>query len=102
MSVTDDHRVEHQLTEEYIILCDQAEKILYTAMKTFMPTSDDGNEGHLYLVPPRKKSLQKNITYPIDATRYATTDMDHVIGVHVDSQNTNINDSLSDSFMNQL
>ena len=28
--------------------------------------------------------------------------MDHVLGVHVDSQNPNINDSLSNSFMNQL
>ena len=27
--------------------------------------------------------------------------MDHVLGVHVDSQNRNINDSLSDPFMNQ-
>ena len=28
--------------------------------------------------------------------------MDHVLGVTVDSQNPNINESLSDSFMNQL
>ena len=40
-------------------------------------------------------------TYPIHATRNATTDMDHVIGVHVDSQNPTIHDSLFDSFMNQ-
>ena len=34
--------VDHQLTEEDIILCDQAEKLLYNAMKQLMPTSDDG------------------------------------------------------------
>ena len=54
-------------------------------------------------MPPRNKLfLQKNSTSPIHATLYATTDMDHVLGVHVDSQNPNINDSLSDSFLNQL
>ena len=72
-------------------------------MKQLIPTSTYGKEGHLYLVPPRNKLfLQKNSTSPIHATRYATTDMDHVLGVHVDSQNPKINDSLSDSFMNQL
>ena len=34
--------VDHQLTEEDIILCEQAEKLLYTAMKQLMPTSDNG------------------------------------------------------------
>ena len=71
-------------------------------MKQFMPTYDDGKEEHLYLMPPRNKLLlQKNSTSPIHATRYATTDMDYVLGVHVDSQNPNIHDSLADSFMNQ-
>ena len=94
--------MDHQITEEDIIFCYQAEKLLYTAMKQFMPTSADGKEEHLYLVPPRNKLfIQKNSTYPIHATRYAITDMDHVIGVHVDSKNPNINYSLADSFMNQ-
>ena len=39
-------------------------------------------------------------TNPIHATRYAITDMDHVIGVHVDSKNPNIHDSSSDMFVN--
>ena len=52
-----------------------------------MPTSDDGKEEHLYLVHPRNKPfLQKNSTSPIHATRYATTDMDHVLVVRVDIQ----------------
>ena len=42
ISVLDDHLVYHQLTEEDVILCDQVEKLLYTAMKQLMPTSDDG------------------------------------------------------------
>ena len=72
-------------------------------MKQLMPTSADGKEGHLYLVPPRDELfLQKNITSPIHANIYAATNMDHVLGVHIDIQNPNINDSLSDSFMNQL
>ena len=97
MSVTDEHRVEHQLTEEYIILYDQAEKLLYTAIKQLMPTFDDGKEEHLYLLPTRNKLvLKKNITYPIHATCYATTYMDILLGVHVDSQNPNIHDSLYD------
>ena len=51
---------------------------------------------------PRKKLfLQKNSTSTIHATRYATMDMYHVLGVNIDSQNPNINYSLSDSFMNQ-
>ena len=71
-------------------------------MKQLILTYTDGKEEHLYLVPPRNKLfLQKNSTSLIHATRYATTDMDHVLGVHVDSQNTNIHDSLSDSFKNQ-
>ena len=102
LSVPDDRRVDHQLTEEEIIFCDQAEKLLYTTMKKFMPTSADGKEYNLYLVPPRNKLfLQKNSTSPIHATRYATTDMDHVLGEYVDIQNPNIHDSLSDSLMNQ-
>ena len=89
--------MDHQLTEEEIIFCDQVEKLLYTAMKQLMPTSADGKAEHLYIVPPRNKLfLKKNSTSPIHATRYATTDMDHVLGVHVDSQNPKINDSLSD------
>ena len=53
-------------------------------------------------MPPRNKLfLQKNSTSPIHATRYATKYMDNVLGVHVDSQNPNIHDSLADSFMNQ-
>ena len=56
-------------------------------MKQLMPTSSDGKWEHLYLVPPRKKLfLQKNSTSPIHATRYATTDMDCVLGAHVESQ----------------
>ena len=71
-------------------------------MKQLMPTSDDGKEEHLYLVHHRKKLfLQKNSTSLIHATRYATIDMDHVLGIHVDSQNPKIRDSLSDSFINQ-
>ena len=102
LSVPDDCRVEHQLTEEELIFCDQAEKLLYTAIKQLMPKCFDGKEEHLYLLPPRNKQLlQKNITSPIHATRYATTDMDHVLGVRVDSHNTKIHDSLADSFMNQ-
>ena len=91
--VTDDRRVDHQLTEEEIIFCDQAEKLIYTAMKQLMPTYDDGKWEHLYLVPPRNKLLlQKNSTSPIHASCYATTYMDHVLGVHVDSHNPKIND----------
>ena len=72
-------------------------------MKPLMPTSAYGKQEHLYLVPPRNKLfLQKNSTSTIHETRYATTDMDHVLGVHVDSQNPNINDLLFDSFLNQL
>ena len=67
-----------------------------------MPTSADGKEEHLYLVSPKNKlSPQKNSTSLIHADRYATTDMDHVLDVHVDSQNPNIHYSLSYSFMNQ-
>ena len=44
LSIPDDHRVDHQLTEEDIILCDQADKLLYNAMKQLMPTSADGKE----------------------------------------------------------
>ena len=40
--VPDDRIVDHQLTEEEIIFCYQADKLLYTAMKQLMPTSDDG------------------------------------------------------------
>ena len=50
---------------------------------------------------PKKLFLQKNSTSPIHATRYATTDTDHVLGVHVDSQNPNTHDLLADLFMNQ-
>ena len=39
LSVSDGRRVDHQLTEEEIIFCDQAEKLLYTSMKQIMPTS---------------------------------------------------------------
>ena len=38
----DERRVDHQLTEEDIILCDRAEKLIYTAMKQFIPKSSDG------------------------------------------------------------
>ena len=70
-------------------------------MKQLIPTSTYGKEGHLYLVPPRNKLfLQKNSTSPIHATCYSTTDMVHVLGAHVDSQNPKIHYSLSDSFMN--
>ena len=102
LSVPDDRRVDHQLTEEEIIFCDQAEKLLYTAMKQLTPISANGKEEHLYLVPPRNKlSLQKNSTSPIHATCCATKYMDHVLGVHVDSKNLKIHDSLADSFTNQ-
>ena len=93
LSVTDDHRVDHQLIEEEIIFCDQAEKLLYTDMKQLMQTSGDGKEEHLYLVPPRNKLfLQKNSASPIHETLYATTDMDNVLGVHVDIQNPKSHD----------
>ena len=66
-------------------------------MKQSMPTYADGKEEHVYSVPPKNKLfLKKNSTSPIHATRYATIDMYHVLGVHVDSQNPNIHDSLSD------
>ena len=92
-SVTDDRRVDHQLTEEEIIFCDQAEKLIFTDMKQLKPKSADGKEEHLYLVPPRNKLfLQKNSTSPIHETCYTTTDMNHVLGVHLDSQNPKIHD----------
>ena len=72
-------------------------------MKKLMPISSDGKQQHLYLVPPRNKLfLKKNSTSPIHATFYETTDMDPVLGVHVDSQNPKINDQFSDSFMNHI
>ena len=72
-------------------------------MKQLIPTFADSKEEKLYFGPPTKTIfLQKNITYPIHATCYATTDMDHALGVHFDSQNQNIYDSLYYSFMNQL
>ena len=40
LSVPDDGRVDHQLTEEEIKICDQVEKLLYASMKKLMPTSD--------------------------------------------------------------
>ena len=93
MSIPDDCGVEHQLTEEDIIFCDQEDKLLYTAMEQLIPAYADGKEDHLYLVTPRnKRFLQKNSTSPIHATGYATIEMDHVLGVHVDSQNPNIHD----------
>ena len=96
MSVPDDRILDHHLTEEDIILCDQAEKLLYTAMKQLIPIYADGKEEHLHLVPPRNKiSLQKNSISLIHATRYETKYMYHVLGVHIDSQNLNINYSLS-------
>ena len=71
-------------------------------MKQLIHKYADGEDEHLYLVPPRNTLfLQKNSTSPIHATRYATTDIDHILVVHVDSQNPNTHDSLSDSFMNQ-
>ena len=70
-----------------------ADKLLSTDMKQLMPTSADGKEENLYILHPRNKLFrQKNITYPIHATLYATTYMDHLIGVNVDSQNPNIHD----------
>ena len=42
LSIPDERIVDHQLTEEDIILCDQAEKLIYTVMKQLMPTSADG------------------------------------------------------------
>ena len=51
--------------------------------------------------PRNKLLLHKNNTSPIHATCYANIDIYHVLGLHVDSQNPNIHDSLSDSFMNQ-
>ena len=71
-------------------------------MKQLISTSNYGKAENLYLVPPRNKIfLQKNSTSPIHATCYSTTDMVHVLGAHVDSQNPKIHDSLADSFMNQ-
>ena len=62
-------------------------------MTQLMPTSADGKWERLYLVPPRNKLfIQKNSTSPIHANHYETTDMDHVLGVHVDSHNPKIND----------
>ena len=85
--------MDHKLTEEDIIFCDEEKKLLYTAMKQLTPTYAEGKEEHLYLVPPRNNLfLQKNSTPPIHATSYATTDMDHALGVHVDSHNLNIHD----------
>ena len=70
-------------------------------MKQLMPTSTYGKDEHLYLVHPiNNLFLYKKITSPIHSTRYANTDMDHVLGVHVDGQNPKIHDSLSDSFRN--
>ena len=81
LSVPDYRIVYHKIIEEEIVFCDQAEKLLYTAMKQFMPTSDGGKEEHLYLVPPiNKLFLQKNSTSPIHATLYVTTDMYYVLG----------------------
>ena len=50
LSVIDDRRVDHQLTEEEIIFCDQAEKLIYTDMKQLMPTSSDGTETSYYYI----------------------------------------------------
>ena len=53
-------------------------------------------------MPPRNKLfLQENSTSTSHETCYATIYMDHVLGVHADSHNPKIHDSLSDSFMNQ-
>ena len=57
LSVPDDRRVYHQLTEEDIIFYEQADKLLYNEMKKLIPPSADGKEEHLYLVFPRNKLL---------------------------------------------
>ena len=67
-----------------------------------MPTSADGKEEHLYLVPPRNKLfLQENSTSTSHETCYATIYMYHVLSVHGDIQKPKIHYSLSDSFINQ-
>ena len=102
MSVPDNHRVDHKLTEEEIIFCGKSEKLLCNDMKQLMPTCSDGKEEHLYIFPLRNKLfLQKNSISPIYAARYATTDMDHVLGLHVDIHNPKIHYSISNSFLNQ-
>ena len=47
LSIPYNRRVNQQLTEEKIIFCDQAEKLLYTAMKKLTPTYSDGKEENL-------------------------------------------------------
>ena len=94
--------MDHQLTEQEIRFCDQADQLQYTAMKLLIPTSAHGMEEKLYILPPINNLLpHKNSTSAIHATCYATIDMDHVLSVNVDSQNPKIHYSLSDSFMNQ-
>ena len=63
LSVPDDRIVDHQLTEKEILFCDQAELLVYTGMKTLMPTSADGKEEHVYLVPPRNNIFPHKIAH---------------------------------------
>ena len=74
------------------------ETTLYSYEK-LVPTSANGKEEHLYLIPPKNNLfLHKNSSYTFHETLYATTDIDRVLGVHVDIQNPIIHDLLADLF----
>ena len=74
---------------------------MYECMKAAMPLKGKGKEDLLYLVPPTNMQFLINKKSPIHACRYAVTDKNHVLNVHVDSQNPRDNITLPNYYMNQ-
>ena len=80
--------------------CCMAERLLLDATKQVLPLKCKGKEKLLYSVPNTNKMFHTDTSKSFHATRYAVTNSENVLNVHVDSQNPSEHDGLNDSFMN--
>eukprot|EP00957_Ditylum_brightwellii_P043098 3264757-Ditylum_brightwellii.AAC.1 len=68
--------------------------------KLSLPLRCAGKEDKLYNVPPTNTEFHNESSKHFHTTRYALTNNDQVLDVHVDSQNPRGHKDLEDSYMN--
>ena len=102
LSGPDRRAVEKEMDDNEKRWCDNAETLLFEAIKAFLPGKAKGKGNLLYSVPIENRLFLSNPTSDIAATRYAITDDTNVVDVHVDSQNPRQLPDIEESYMNSI
>ena len=100
MAFPNQHATKQTMVEEDVRFCTHAEELLRYAMTGYLPLACVGQEKWLYAAPLEINNVLKKKNMSFHASRYATTNANHVLNIHIDSQNPDKDENQLHSIMN--